>query len=172
MASLPPPPPPGWQGVSTSAPLHPPPPGYRPPADPQQAKFDQRRKEWLRIQKSRFGEKRKNGFVDTHQEAWYSRQQLRRVGESVNVEVDCHVCACVGSCGSPLSLFPNIALPTTPTRSFLGPFPSHPPKTSNLHTQHSRIPESRLSGEMLLTPGSLMPQSPHLTGVPRFLMWR
>lgn len=79
MASLPPPPPPGWQGVSGSgAPLQPPPPGYRPPADPQQAKFDQKKKEWLRIQKNRFGEKRKNGFVDTHK-ADMPPEHLRKI---------------------------------------------------------------------------------------------
>ncbi|OMP86473.1 Pre-mRNA-processing-splicing factor 8 [Diplodia seriata] len=67
--SLPPPPPPGWSappppgappGMSA-----PPPPGYRPPADPQVAKFAQKKKEWLRMQRLRFGEKRKGGFVET-----------------------------------------------------------------------------------------------------------
>ncbi|OJD40749.1 pre-mrna-processing-splicing factor 8 [Diplodia corticola] len=67
--SLPPPPPPGWSappppgappGMSA-----PPPPGYRPPADPQVAKFAQKKKEWLRMQRLRFGEKRKAGFVET-----------------------------------------------------------------------------------------------------------
>ncbi|KAL0256523.1 pre-mRNA-splicing factor 8 [Diplodia seriata] len=43
----------------------PPPPGYRPPADPQVAKFAQKKKEWLRMQRLRFGEKRKGGFVET-----------------------------------------------------------------------------------------------------------
>lgn len=79
MASLPPPPPPGWQGASApGAPLQPPPPGYRPPADPQQAKFEQKKKEWLRIQKNRFGEKRKNGFVDTHK-ADMPPEHLRKI---------------------------------------------------------------------------------------------
>ena len=44
--------------------LPPPPPGYRPLADPQQAKFDQKKSSWLRPQKNRFGEKRKNRFAD------------------------------------------------------------------------------------------------------------
>ncbi|PYH90055.1 PROCN-domain-containing protein [Aspergillus ellipticus CBS 707.79] len=63
MASLPPPPPPGW-GASAppSMPLAPPPPGYQPPADPTVAKFAQKKNEWLRTQRNRFGEKRKGGF--------------------------------------------------------------------------------------------------------------
>jgi hypothetical protein len=60
------------------APLHPPPPGYRPPADPQQAKFDQKKKEWLRIQKNRFGEKRKKGYVDT-QKVDMPPEHLRKI---------------------------------------------------------------------------------------------
>jgi pre-mRNA-processing factor 8 len=79
MASLPPPPPPGWHSLAGSgASLQPPPPGYRPPADPQQAKFDQKKKEWLRVQKNRFGEKRKNGFVDTHK-ADMPPEHLRKI---------------------------------------------------------------------------------------------
>lgn len=70
MAGLPPPP--GYSGSSlTGAPpglstglTAPPPPAYRPSADPLEAKFKQKEKEWLRIQKSRFGEKRKAGFVE------------------------------------------------------------------------------------------------------------
>jgi len=60
------------------APLHPPPPGYRPPADPAQAKFDQKKKEWLRIQKNRFGEKRKKGYVDT-QKVDMPPEHLRKI---------------------------------------------------------------------------------------------
>jgi PRO8NT (NUC069), PrP8 N-terminal domain len=78
MASFPPPPPPGWQGATSGGPLQPPPPGYRPPQDPQAAKFEQKKKEWLRIQKSRFGEKRKNGFVDTHK-ADMPPEHLRKI---------------------------------------------------------------------------------------------
>lgn len=70
MAGLPPPP--GWSGSMMSGappgpsmPLTaPPPPGYRPTQDPQAAKLEQRKKEWLRTQKSRFGEKKKSGFVE------------------------------------------------------------------------------------------------------------
>ena len=68
----PPPPPPGWSGTTMtgappglSQPLKaPPPPGYKPPPNPMAAKMEQKKKEWLRIQKNRFGEKRKAGFVE------------------------------------------------------------------------------------------------------------
>ncbi|KAI9726119.1 MAG: pre-mRNA-splicing factor 8 [Cirrosporium novae-zelandiae] len=66
MSSLPPPPPPGWAaGGPSGMSLPPPPPGYQPPADPQVAKFAQKKKEWLRTQRNRFSEKRKAGFVET-----------------------------------------------------------------------------------------------------------
>ncbi|KAH7038072.1 LOW QUALITY PROTEIN: uncharacterized protein B0I36DRAFT_315435, partial [Microdochium trichocladiopsis] len=42
--------------------LPPPPSGYRPSGNPQSAKFAQKKKEWLRSQRNRFGEKRKGGF--------------------------------------------------------------------------------------------------------------
>ena len=73
------PPPPGWSGgpmtghgapPGLSAPLTaPPPPEYKPPPNPQVAKFEQKKKEWLRIQKNRFGEKRKGGFVEVSSRA-------------------------------------------------------------------------------------------------------
>ncbi|KAI9804824.1 MAG: Pre-mRNA-processing-splicing factor 8 [Sarcosagium campestre] len=79
MASLPPPPPPGWGAAAPpSMSLAPPPPGYRPPADPQVAKFAQKKKEWLRTQRSRFGEKRKAGFVET-QKADMPPEHLRKI---------------------------------------------------------------------------------------------
>lgn len=79
MASLPPPPPPGW-GASAppSLPMAPPPPGYQPPADPTVAKFAQKKNEWLRTQRNRFGEKRKAGFVET-QKADMPPEHLRKV---------------------------------------------------------------------------------------------
>ncbi|EAU29782.1 pre-mRNA processing splicing factor 8 [Aspergillus terreus NIH2624] len=79
MASLPPPPPPGW-GASAppSVPLAPPPPGYQPPADPTVAKFAQKKNEWLRTQRNRFGEKRKGGFVET-QKADMPPEHLRKI---------------------------------------------------------------------------------------------
>ncbi|KAB8257351.1 NUC071 domain-containing protein [Aspergillus pseudonomiae] len=79
MASLPPPPPPGW-GASAppSMPLAPPPPGYQPPADPTVAKFAQKKNEWLRSQRNRFGEKRKGGFVET-QKADMPPEHLRKI---------------------------------------------------------------------------------------------
>ncbi|KAL3474204.1 NUC071 domain-containing protein [Aspergillus californicus] len=79
MASLPPPPPPGW-GASAppSMPLAPPPPGYHPPADPTVAKFAQKKTEWLRTQRNRFGEKRKGGFVES-QKADMPPEHLRKI---------------------------------------------------------------------------------------------
>ncbi|KAF1955064.1 PROCN-domain-containing protein [Byssothecium circinans] len=73
-AAPPPPPPPG-------APPPPPsigPPGLRPPMDPQIAKFSQKKKEWLRRQRQRFGERRKAGFVET-QKADMPPEHLRKV---------------------------------------------------------------------------------------------
>ncbi len=76
MPSLPPPP--GWGAAPPSMPSAPPPPGYQPPADPQVAKFAQKKKEWLRSQRNRFGEKRKTGFVET-QKADMPPEHLRKI---------------------------------------------------------------------------------------------
>lgn len=62
--------------------LAPPPPGYRPPADPQVAKFAQKKKEWLRSQRNRFGEKRKAGFVET-QKADMPPEHLRKIVKDI-----------------------------------------------------------------------------------------
>ncbi|KAF2090260.1 PROCN-domain-containing protein [Saccharata proteae CBS 121410] len=59
-----PPPPPGAPPGMTLAP----PPGQGPPPNPQAAKFATKKKEWLRMQRQRFGEKRKGGFVETQKE--------------------------------------------------------------------------------------------------------
>ncbi|KAJ6092613.1 hypothetical protein N7486_007902 [Penicillium sp. IBT 16267x] len=48
--------------------MAPPPPGYQPPANPNVAKFAQKKHEWLRTQRSRFAEKRKGGFVQTQKD--------------------------------------------------------------------------------------------------------
>ncbi|KAH8672697.1 NUC071 domain-containing protein [Tricladium varicosporioides] len=88
MSSIPPPPPPGWSSSAPpSLPLGappgaPPPPGYRPPADPQVAKFAQKKKEWLRSQRNRFGEKRKGGFVET-QKADMPPEHLRKIVKDI-----------------------------------------------------------------------------------------
>ncbi|KAF2032859.1 PROCN-domain-containing protein [Setomelanomma holmii] len=86
----PPPPPPGPPGSSYAPPPPPPPPGppgapgtvgppgMRPPVDPQVAKFAQKKKDWLRQQRQRFGEKRKAGFVET-QKADLPPEHLRKV---------------------------------------------------------------------------------------------
>ncbi|KAK3356903.1 NUC071 domain-containing protein [Lasiosphaeria hispida] len=93
----PPPPPPGWgpppppppppPGPPSSLPPPPatpapPPPGYRPPTDPQIAKFAQKKREWLRAQRHRFGEKRKAGFVET-QKADMPPEHLRKIVKDI-----------------------------------------------------------------------------------------
>ncbi|KAI4671223.1 Pre-mRNA-processing-splicing factor 8 [Alternaria novae-zelandiae] len=88
-APPPPPPPPGPPGSGYAPPPPPPPgppgapgtvgpPGMRPPVDPQVAKFAQKKKDWLRQQRQRFGEKRKAGFVET-QKADLPPEHLRKV---------------------------------------------------------------------------------------------
>lgn len=67
----PPPPPPGPPGTVG-------PPGIRAPVDPQIAKFAQKKKDWIRQQRQRFGEKRKAGFVET-QKADLPPEHLRKV---------------------------------------------------------------------------------------------
>ncbi|KAG7290206.1 Pre-mRNA-processing-splicing factor 8 [Staphylotrichum longicolle] len=82
----PPPPPPGWGPPSSpnSAPAGPSvrpasriPPSYR----PQVAKFAQKKKEWLRMQRNRFGEKRKGGFVET--EKRMASEHLRKIVKDI-----------------------------------------------------------------------------------------
>ena len=63
-------------------PLAPPPPGYQPPSDPQVAKYAQKKKEWLRSQRNRFGEKRKGGFVET-QKADMPPEHLRKIVKDI-----------------------------------------------------------------------------------------
>ncbi|KAL1981780.1 hypothetical protein VTN96DRAFT_2163 [Rasamsonia emersonii] len=83
MSSLPPPPPPGWgSSAPPSMPMAPPPPGYQPPADPKVAKFAQKKTEWLRTQRNRFGEKRKGGFVET-QKADMPPEHLRKIVKDI-----------------------------------------------------------------------------------------
>lgn len=83
MASLPPPPPPGWgPAPPPSIPSAPPPPGYRPPADPKVAKFAQKKTEWLRTQRNRFGEKRKGGFVES-QKTDMPPEHLRKIVKDI-----------------------------------------------------------------------------------------
>ncbi len=60
----------------------PPPPGYQPPLGPQAAKFAQKKKEWLRSQRNRFGEKRKGGFVET-QKADMPPEHLRKIVKDI-----------------------------------------------------------------------------------------
>ncbi|KPM39665.1 Pre-mRNA-processing-splicing factor 8 [Neonectria ditissima] len=92
MSQPPPPPPPGWgppppPPPSSSLPPPPstpapPPPGYHPPTDPQVAKFAQKKKEWLRNQRNRFGEKRKGGFVQS-QKADMPPEHLRKIVKDI-----------------------------------------------------------------------------------------
>ncbi|CAJ2506389.1 Uu.00g005190.m01.CDS01 [Anthostomella pinea] len=90
----PPPPPPGWGPPPPPPPPPsdflppppgapaPPPPGYRPPTDAHVAKFAQKKKEWLRTQRNRFGEKRKGGFVET-QKADMPPEHLRKIVKDI-----------------------------------------------------------------------------------------
>ncbi|KAJ4308125.1 pre-mRNA-splicing factor 8, partial [Fusarium piperis] len=55
---------------------------YRPPTDPQVAKFAQKKKEWVRNQRNRFGEKRKGGFVQT-QKADMPPEHLRKIVKDI-----------------------------------------------------------------------------------------
>ncbi|PWI68615.1 hypothetical protein PCL_01704 [Purpureocillium lilacinum] len=97
MSRAPPPPPPGWgpppppppppsssipPPPSGAAPPAPPPPGFLPHADPQIAKFAQKKKEWIRQQRNRFGEKRKAGFVQT-QKADMPPEHLRKIVKDI-----------------------------------------------------------------------------------------
>ncbi|KAF5590276.1 pre-mRNA-splicing factor spp42 [Fusarium pseudocircinatum] len=94
MSQLPPPPPPGWGPTpppppppSSSLPPPPstpapPPPGYRPPTDPMMAKFAQKKREWVKAQRNRFGEKRKGGFVQT-QKADMPPEHLRKIVKDI-----------------------------------------------------------------------------------------
>ncbi|PBP18441.1 PROCN-domain-containing protein [Diplocarpon rosae] len=80
------PPPPGWNSGPPSmlgAPPSsgPPPPGYR-PGNAQSAKFAHKKKEWLRTQRNRFGEKRKGGFVET-QKADMPPEHLRKIVKDI-----------------------------------------------------------------------------------------
>jgi pre-mRNA-processing factor 8 len=62
--------------------MAPPPPGYRPPADPQVAKYAQKKTEWLRTQRNRFAEKRKGGHVET-QKADMPPEHLRKIVKDI-----------------------------------------------------------------------------------------
>ncbi|KAF2416127.1 pre-mRNA processing splicing factor 8 [Tothia fuscella] len=81
-----PPPPPGWSAPPPPLPgsnAAPPPPGYRQPiANPQVAKFAQKKREWLRTQKQRFGEKRKGGFIET-QKSDMPPEHLRKIVKDI-----------------------------------------------------------------------------------------
>ncbi|TLS31346.1 hypothetical protein PpBr36_03623 [Pyricularia pennisetigena] len=79
--SAPPPPPSSALPPPPSVPA-PPPPGYRPSNDPHAAKFEQKKKEWLRMQRNRFGEKRKSGFVET-QKADMPPEHLRKIVKDI-----------------------------------------------------------------------------------------
>ncbi|KAI4757225.1 pre-mRNA-processing-splicing factor 8 [Aureobasidium sp. EXF-3400] len=87
--SAPPPPPPGWDappppppGAAPPGALAPPPPGYKPQVDPQIAKFADKKQKWLRMQRQRFGEKRRGGFVET-QKADMPPEHLRKIVKDI-----------------------------------------------------------------------------------------
>ncbi|KAF2263056.1 pre-mRNA processing splicing factor 8 [Lojkania enalia] len=93
----PPPPPPPPPGAPPSGPAYipPPPPPIDPPgppgafaprpaANPQITKFAQKKKDWLRQRRQRFGEKRKAGFVETQKAdmpLWIMRKTFRDIGD-------------------------------------------------------------------------------------------
>ncbi|KAL0473947.1 pre-mRNA processing splicing factor 8 [Neurospora intermedia] len=80
--SAPPPPPPPSSLPPPPALPAPPPPGFFPPTDPHVAKFAQKKKEWLRMQRDRFGEKRKGGFVET-EKADMPPEHLRKIVKDI-----------------------------------------------------------------------------------------
>ncbi|KAK3340044.1 pre-mRNA processing splicing factor 8 [Neurospora tetraspora] len=80
--SAPPPPPPPSSLPPPPALPAPPPPGFFPPTDPHVAKFAQKKKEWLRMQGNRFGEKRKGGFVET-EKADMPPEHLRKIVKDI-----------------------------------------------------------------------------------------
>ncbi|EAA33717.1 pre-mRNA processing splicing factor 8 [Neurospora crassa] len=80
--SAPPPPPPPSSLPPPPALPAPPPPGFFPPTDPHVAKFAQKKKEWLRMQRNRFGEKRKGGFVET-EKADMPPEHLRKIVKDI-----------------------------------------------------------------------------------------
>ncbi|KAK3956927.1 NUC071 domain-containing protein [Pseudoneurospora amorphoporcata] len=80
--SAPPPPPPPSSLPPPPAIPAPPPPGFFPPTDPHVAKFAQKKKEWLRMQRNRFGEKRKGGFVET-EKADMPPEHLRKIVKDI-----------------------------------------------------------------------------------------
>ncbi|KEQ85639.1 pre-mRNA-processing-splicing factor 8 [Aureobasidium pullulans EXF-150] len=89
MSAPPPPPPPGWDvppppppGAAPPGALAPPPPGYKPQADPHIAKFADKKQKWLRMQRQRFGEKRRGGFVET-QKADMPPEHLRKIVKDI-----------------------------------------------------------------------------------------
>ncbi|XP_044717530.1 PRP8 domain IV core [Hirsutella rhossiliensis] len=80
MSDVPPPPPPGWGPPPPPPP--PPPPSSSMPPPPSIAKFTQKKKEWLRSQRNRFGEKRKAGSVQT-QKADMPPEHLRKIVKDI-----------------------------------------------------------------------------------------
>ncbi|OQO15029.1 Pre-mRNA-processing-splicing factor 8 [Cryoendolithus antarcticus] len=92
MAGIPPPPPPGWQpppppgappGLSSAGIPPPPPPGFRSaPIDPELAKKQAKKKEWLGMQRRRFAEKRRGGFVET-QKVDMPPEHLRKIVKDI-----------------------------------------------------------------------------------------
>ena len=86
-SKAPPPPPPGWNGDGqpnghAKGGKAPPPPGYKPYVDPREQKLAQKKTEWLRVQRNRFGEKRKAGFVDT-QKSDMPPEHLRKIVKDI-----------------------------------------------------------------------------------------
>ncbi|PTD10868.1 Pre-mRNA-processing-splicing factor 8 [Fusarium culmorum] len=80
----PPPPPPSQAPPPPRTPAPPPPPSLPSQATPafQTAKFAHKKKEWIKSQRNRFGEKRKGGFVQT-QKADMPPEHLRKIVKDI-----------------------------------------------------------------------------------------
>ncbi|CAK7218068.1 pre-mRNA-splicing factor 8 [Sporothrix curviconia] len=87
-APPPPPPPPPDSSMLPAPPAIPPPPpppppsGYKPLSELELAKLEQKKNEWLRTRRTRFGEKRRGGFVET-QKADMPPEHLRKIVKDI-----------------------------------------------------------------------------------------
>ncbi|KIH90499.1 pre-mRNA-processing factor 8 [Sporothrix brasiliensis 5110] len=86
-APPPPPPPPPDPSMLPAPPAVPPPPpppssGYKPLSELELAKLEQKKNEWLRTRRNRFGEKRRGGFVET-QKADMPPEHLRKIVKDI-----------------------------------------------------------------------------------------
>ncbi|CAK7199141.1 pre-mRNA-splicing factor 8 [Sporothrix eucalyptigena] len=86
-APPPPPPPPPDSSMLPAPPAVPPPPppppsGHKPLSELDLAKLEQKKNEWLRARRTRFGEKRRGGFIET-QKADMPPEHLRKIVKDI-----------------------------------------------------------------------------------------